>query len=118
MNNEKIKEKGSENIENLTKRDKQTIRFLKWIKQYSGRWYLICTPGEEHMNMEMMKMLIKRLEKEQLYEIIFVLLMVHRDADFMDNIFKYSLLEMIIAGWQGKVKGKDRFIKDMTDLLT
>ena len=110
--------KGSENIENLTKRDKHTIRFLKWIRQYSGWWYLICTPNDEHMNLSMMKMLIERLAKEQFYEIIFVLLMVHRNADFMDNIFKYSLLEMIIAGWQGEVKGKDQFIKDITDLLT
>jgi len=48
----------------------------------------------------------------------FVLLTVHRDADFMDNIFKYALLEMIIAGWQGEVKGKDQTIKDIVDLLT
>ena len=118
MNNNKNRTKGSENIENLTKRDRQTIRFLKWIRQYSGWWYLICTPGEEHMNMEMMKMLIERLAKEQFYEIIFVLLTVHRDADFMDNVFKYMLLEMILAGWKGEVKGKEQFIHDIIDLLT
>jgi hypothetical protein len=118
MNNEKNNKKGSESIENLTKRDKQTIRFLKWIRCYSGWWYLICTPNDEHMNISMMKMLIERLAKEQFYEIIFVLLMVHREADFMDSTFKYMLLEMIIAGWQGEVKGKNQFIHDLTDLLT
>ena len=45
-------------MENLSKRDKQTLRFLEWVKQYPGWWHLICTPGEEHMNMGMMKMLI------------------------------------------------------------
>lgn len=47
MNNKKIKLEGRESIENLTKRDKQTIRFLKWVRRYPGWWYLICTQGKE-----------------------------------------------------------------------
>lgn len=105
-------------METLTKRDKHTIRFLKWIRQYSGWWFLICTPGDEHMNLDMMKMLIQRLAKEQFYEIIFVLLMVHRNAEFMDSIFKTMLLEMIRAGWKGEVKDKEQILHDLTDLLT
>jgi hypothetical protein len=102
----------------LSKRDKQTIRFLEWIRRYPGWWYLICSPGEEHMNFSMMKMLIERLAKEQFYEIIFVLITVHRDAEFMDSIFKTMLLEMILAGWKGEVNGKEQFIQNITDLLT
>lgn len=79
---------------------------------------MICTPNEEHMSMDMMKMLIERLAKEQFYEIIFVLLTVHRDADFMDGVFKMLLLEMILSGWKGEVNGKDQFLQDVTDLLT
>lgn len=116
MNNSKNRVAGSENKQNLMKRDKQTIRFLKWIRQYSGWWYLICTPDDEHMTLEMMKMLITRLAKEQFYEIIFVLLTVHRNS--IDSTLKYLLLDMIIAGWKGEVKDKDQFIKDITDLLT
>ncbi len=118
MNNVKIKPRGSENIENLTRRDRHTIRFLKWVRKYPGWWYLICTPNEEHMNISMMKMLIERLSKEQFYEIIFVLLTVHRDADFMNSVFKTLLLEMILSGWKGEVNGKDQLIRDITDLLT
>ena len=118
MNSEKDNKKGSENMENLTKRDKQTIRFLKWIRRYFGWWYLICMPSEEHMNISMMKNLIECLAKEQFYEIIFVLITVHRNADFMDSTFKYMLLEMIITGWQGEVKGKDQFIQDLTEIST
>jgi hypothetical protein len=118
MNSRKNQVIGGENMENLTKRDKHTVRFLKWIRRYSGWWYLICTPNDEHMNLSMMKMLIERLAKEQFYEIIFVLLMVHRNAGFMDDTFKYMLLEMIITGWQGEVKGKKQIIQDITDLLT
>lgn len=70
------------------------------------------------MSMDMMKMLIERLAKEQFYEIIFVLLTVHRDADFMDGVFKMLLLEMILSGWKGEVNGKDQFLQDVTDLLT
>ena len=105
-------------MKNPTKPNKQTIRFLKWINKYSGWWYLICTPREEHMTFSMMKMLVKRLSKERFYEIVFVLLMVHRDADFMDIVFKKMLLEMILASWKGKVKDKDQIIKDIIGLLT
>ncbi len=70
------------------------------------------------MNIDMMKMLIQRLAKERFYEIIFVLLMVHRAADFMDGVFKTLLLDMILAGWKGKARGKNQLIQDITDLLT
>lgn len=102
----------------ITKRDKQTIHFLKWIKKYSGWWYLICTPNDEHMNMSIMKTLIKNLEKEGFYEVIFVLLMVHRNESFMQHIYEYMLLEIITANWNGKIKNREEIIKDILQLLT
>ena len=36
---------------------------------------------------------------------IFVLLTVHRNAGFMDSIFKTMLLELILAGWNQKRNG-------------
>ena len=102
----------------MSKRDKETIHFLQWIKLHSGWWHLICTPGDEHMTLSMMKSLVQRLAKEGLYEIIFVLLMVHRNAVFMDNVFKNLLLEMILAGWRGETYGKNRIVQDMADLST
>lgn len=65
----------------------------------------------------MMKSLVERLAKEQFYEIIFVLLTVHRNQKFMDGVFKYMLLEMILAGWKGEAGGREKFIRDITDLL-
>ena len=97
------------------KKDTQTVRFLKWIREYPGWWYLICTPDDEHMTIDMMQMLIKRLAKEQFYEIIFVLLTVHKNSGFMKNIFDFILLEMMIKGWNGK--GKKQFVRNLTDLL-
>jgi len=102
----------------MKRRDKHTIRFLKWIRKYPGWWYLICTPGDEHMTIDMMQMLVKRLAKEQFYEIIFVLLTVHKNAGFMKNVFDFMMLESILAGWKGKVNGKEQFIQDLIDLLT
>ena len=104
-------------MEHLTKRDKHTIRFLQWIRKYPGLWFLICTPDSEHMNLDMMKMLIERLAKEQFYEIIFVLLMVHRNEAFMDTVFKTMLLDMVLAGWKGEAKGKQQIISELKDLL-
>lgn len=36
----------------------RTLCFLKWIRDHSGFWYLICTPDEEHMNLDMAKRLL------------------------------------------------------------
>lgn len=94
------------------------VRFLKWIRKYPGWWFLICTPDEEHMNPDMMKILIERLAKEQFHEIIFVLLMVHRNAGFMDSVFQEMLLEMTLAGWKGEVKDKDRMLHDLSNILS
>lgn len=63
----------------------QMIKFLKWIKKYNGWWQLICEAGNEHMNLDMMRLLIKQLAKESFYEIIFVLLEVHKNEEFMKS---------------------------------
>lgn len=98
-------------MKKLTKRDQQTIRFLKWTKNYSRWWYLICTPNDEHMNPEMMRMLIKHLAKEQLYEMIFVLLMVHRKEQYVKDISSLISLDLIIKNWGGKRKDREQIVK-------
>lgn len=100
-------------MKKLTKRDKQTILFLKWVKKYPGWWYLICTPNDEHMNIKMMNTLIRHLAQEQLYEIIFVLLMVHRKERYVKDIPSFMLLDMITENWSGKRKDKEQMIKDI-----
>lgn len=92
-------------------RNKQTIRFLKWINRYSGWWYLICTPNDEHINPSIMQTMISQLAKEELYEIIFVLLMVHRNEEFVKNTGQAMFVEMLVAGWQAG--NKDEIIKNL-----
>lgn len=84
---------------NENNRARQTKRFLKWIRKHPGRWYLICAADNEQMNFPKMKSLIEQLAREQFYEMIFVLLMVHRNAPFMKNLFAYGYLDMLIAHW-------------------
>lgn len=100
-------------MKKITKRDKQTIRFLKWINKYPVWWQLICTPNEEHMNMQLISTLIKQLAQEQLYEIIFVLLMVHRNETYVKDISNAMLLDMISENWTEKKKGRKQIIKDI-----
>ena len=103
---------------NLTKRDRQTVRFLQWIQNHSGWWFLICTPDDEHMDLTMMKLLVTRPAKEEFYEIIFVLLMVHRNAPFMNSVFQSMLLELVLSGWKGGAKSRTQILQDLTNLLT
>lgn len=81
------------------KRTAQTLRFLRWIREHGGLWYLICTPNEEHMNLDMMRQLIGRLYQEGFYEIIFVLLMVHRDNPILSHVWEHLFLDSLIARW-------------------
>lgn len=100
-------------MKKITKRDKQTIQFLKWINKYPGWWQLICTPDDEHMNIKMMDMLIMHLAQEQLYEIIFVLLMVHRNEMYVKDALNSMLLDMMTENWGGKKKDRKQMIKDI-----
>lgn len=104
-------------MKKVTKRDKQTVRFLRWIQKYPGWWHLICTPDDKHMNIGMMRMLIKHLEQEKLYEIIFVLIMVHRNEGFMKNFSDCMSLEIIIDNWNGKIKDRQQIIKEILQYL-
>lgn len=103
----------------MGKRDKQTIRLLKWIKQYPGWWQLICTPNDGHMNVKMMRTLIGQLARARLYEIIFVLLMVHREESYVKDLSSTMLLDLITENWsgKGKRKGRERLIEDMLEYL-
>jgi len=46
-----------------------------------------------------MQTLIEQLAKEQFYEIIFVLLMVHRDEEFVKSTGQAMFVEMLITQW-------------------
>lgn len=92
----------------------QTLRLLKWMRKYSGLWYLICTPDEEHMNLDAMKQIVKKLYKEGFYELIFVLLTVHRENPSFSHLTEYLLLDSFIARWDDK---RDDIIREMLDHL-
>lgn len=92
-------------------RNRQTIRFLKWINRYSGWWYLICTPYDEHINNSIIQTMIEQLAKEELYEIIFVLLMVHRNEDCVKTTGQAMFVEMLANEWNSG--NKNELIKSM-----
>lgn len=102
-------------MQELPQRREDTTRFLTWIREYTGWWYLICTPGAEEMNLDMMNMLIQRLYKEQFYEMIFVLLMVHRNEKIMENFFKFMCLDFLLAAWKGESKTQAQIVQDIAN---
>jgi len=81
-------------------RTNQTIRFLKWTRKHNGLWQLICEPDNERMNLKMTQEIIKKLAKEQLYEIIFVLMEVHKDKEFMKSTSQIIFKDLLIAEWE------------------
>ena len=94
-------------------RHRQTVRLLKWIERYPGWWYLICTPKDENINLQIIKTLIEHLAKEQFYEIIFVLLMVHRDEECVKSAGQSLFMQMLITEWS--TGHKDEILKKLLD---
>lgn len=92
----------------------QTLHFLKWIRKYPGWWYLICTPNDEHMTLDMMRHLLQKLSHEGFYELIFVLLMVHREHPTLSRLSDYLLLDSLIARWDGE---RDAVIEEIQQFV-
>ena len=99
-----------------TKRDQQVIHFLKWVRRYPGFWKAICTPeNEEHpMDLKKMQMLVGKLRQEGLYEMIYVLLTVHRKEPYLDEIARAMLLDTLIQCWP---ESKEHILAELTALL-
>ncbi len=95
----------------MTNREKQAARVLRWTRKYPGWWYLVCTPDDGHMNMVMMSRLISHLAKHQLYELIMVLLMVHRNTDYVRCACRHVVFEMVADNWNGNIVGKEWLIR-------
>ena len=88
------------------RRGRRSIKLLKWISRYSGYWHLICTPGDEHMNMVTARNIVKCLARNGLYEFIFVFLSVHREEEFVKSMLCLSvwilcLRRFSITAWMG-----------------
>ncbi len=60
---------------------------------------------------------MEQLAKEQFYEIIFVLFMVHRNEAFMDTVFKTMLL-YDSCRLKGGTKDKEQISLEFKNLLT
>jgi len=74
---------------------------------HGGLWYLICTPGDDHVDLDMLRHLVEKLHEADLDELIFVLLMVHRDHPALRQIPEYLLLRKLSVRWQDD-RGTDR----------
>ena len=82
------------------KRTRQTFRFLRWVRKHGDWWQLICEPGSEHMDIKTMQLLVKRLAKERFYEMIFVLMEVHKNEEFMKSVNKVMMKDLIMSEWK------------------
>ena len=103
-------------MKNPTQRQQQVIRFLKWVKRYPGFWELICTPSDEKVKMDLrkMRMLIEKLYNDGFYELIFVLLTVHRKAPFMEGLHEYVALDLTTKHW---CEDQDYMIRELIKYL-
>lgn len=88
---------------------------MKWISRYSGYWQLICTPGDEHMNMVTARNIIRCLSRNGLYEYIFVFLTVHREQEFVKNMLSFISLDLLLE--ELKSKSMDEIVRMLDEHL-
>ena len=94
---------------------KQIIKLLEWIRKYGGYWWLVCTPGDNRMNMDTARKIIKSLAKNGLYEMIFVFFTVHREEEFIKNLLSYLNLELMLE--EIKHQDLDRIVRMIDENL-
>lgn len=94
---------------------KRSRKLLEWICRYSGYWHLICTPGDEHLNMMTARNIIKCLARNGLYEFIFVFLTVHRDEEFIKSMLSFISLDLLLD--EVKHNGMDGLIRLLDEHL-
>ena len=97
-----------------SKINSHTQRVLEWIRDYPGWWYLICTPGAEEMNLQMLRLLIQKLSQAHLYDLVFVLLMVHREHPALQKLAEYWLIDRLSATWEDD---KGQILEELSALL-
>ena len=71
--------------------------------------WMVVLDLQPRRNPSMMKLLIQQLAKESFFEIIFVLLIVHRNEAFVKTTFSLLLLDSISDDW--KNGNEEKFIQ-------
>ena len=71
------------------------IRLIEWIERYPGYWDMACDSNDEHMNMGKMQMIVKSLAQAELYDVIMVVLTVHKNCVFVQSIEKELMLQFL-----------------------
>ena len=94
---------------------KHSIKLLEWIRKYGGYWWLVCTPGDNRMNMDIARKIITSLAKNGLYEMIFVFLTVHREEEFIKNLLSYLNLDLMLE--EIKHKNLDQIVRMIDENL-
>lgn len=91
------------------------LRLIDWIEQYPGFWQMACDPNHEHMSITKMRTIVGLLAQAELYEVIVVVLAVHKNQGYIESLRKEMLLNM--AKKQIKDDNRDKMIKFILDRL-
>ena len=96
-------------------KDKERSReVLNWSRANRNYWRIICTPNDEQMTPDMIKKIIINLQENSLYELIFVMLTVHRKTAFVNDILSDITNYMMYRRWN---KENDGIINRITKFL-
>lgn len=85
----------------LSRKD-NTINFLKWTKKRNDLWRILYTPDCKEMTPEKMRMIIEELLNEELYELIFVMLTIHRNTPFVSDVLSMMFNDLTSSRWKNE----------------
>ena len=84
---------------------------LKWARKHREYWRMICTADDDRMTRDTMKKIIETLCKASTYELIFVMLTVHRSRPFVSDLLSDMTNYLVATRWKNESEGLiDRII--------
>lgn len=101
-------------MEAMYEEKKRARDVLNWSRANRTYWRIMCTPNDEQMTPDMMKKIIINLQENSLYELIFVMLTVHRKTPFVNDILADITNYMMYRRWN---KENDGIINRITKFL-
>ena len=92
----------------------ETIRLVKWLSENPKIMYSLCDIEAESTPEECLE-IIELLEKNEFYDMIFILLMRNRDNNIMDRAITKMVADKVIKEW--KRVGTEQICQDIKQYI-
>jgi hypothetical protein len=81
-------------------RNKEFLRFMKWVKENNSLWETICGHNKEEMTMVTFRRVMSELQKESFYIPMYVFLTAYKDVEYVRLSIEQMFIAMFANEWE------------------